>query len=44
MKRMCAIAALTLSALLLMASAAFASQSTSVNFTNAPSGTHFANG
>jgi hypothetical protein len=44
MKRICAIAALALSALLVMASAAFASQTPSVNFANAPSGTHFASG
>ena len=44
MKRIFAIAALALSALLVMASAAFASQTTTVNFANAPSGTHFASG
>jgi hypothetical protein len=44
MKRICTIAALTLSALLLMASAASAAGTTTVDFANAPSGTHFAGG
>jgi hypothetical protein len=42
MKRICAIAALTLSALLVMASAA--SAGTTINSANAPNGTHFKSG
>jgi hypothetical protein len=43
MKRICTIAALALSALLLMASASSAAVVTTINDANAPSGTHVAN-
>jgi hypothetical protein len=44
MKRIFAIAALALSALVVMASAAFADQTTTINAANAPSGTHLQTG